>query len=89
MLNKQPVDSVGSLRAGVMLAWAPGGDAPFLIEASTIQGGVSLQLPRDELPPEEWFTIKSIVRDLELQECEWAANMLAGYFCEASASWER
>ncbi len=42
--------------ARVILGWAPGGDAPFLIEASTTQGGVSLQVPRQELPPEEWFT---------------------------------
>ena len=42
--------------ARVILGWAPGGDAPFLIEASTTQGGVSLQVPRQELPPDEWFT---------------------------------
>ena len=52
--------------ARVILGWAPGGDAPFLIEASTTQGGVSLQVPRQELPPEEWFSIKAIVGDLEL-----------------------
>ena len=75
--------------ARVILGWAPGGDAPFLIEASTTQGGVSLQVPREELPPEEWFTIKSIVRDLELNERDWAADLLAGYFCQASAPWER
>ena len=74
--------------ARVMLGWAPGGDAPFLIEASTTQGGVSLQVPRQELPPEEWFRIEAIVRDLELQERDWAADLLAGYFCQASAPWE-
>ena len=75
--------------ARVTLGWAPGGDAPFLIEASTIQGGVSLQVPRQELPPDEWFSIKSIVRDLELQERDWAADLLAGYFCQSLAPWER
>jgi hypothetical protein len=50
---------------------------------------VNLQAPRDELPPSEWFTIKSIVRDLELHERDWAADLLAGYFCQASAPWER
>ena len=54
--------------ARVVLGWAPGGDAPFLVEASTTPGSVSLQVPRQELPPDEWFTIKSIVRDLELQK---------------------
>ena len=70
-----------------MLGWAPGGDAPFLIEASTTQGGVSLQVPRRELPPEEWFRIETIVRDLI--ERDWAADLLAGYFCQPIAPWER
>jgi S-adenosylmethionine synthetase family protein len=74
--------------ARVILGWAPGGDAPFLIEASTTQGGVSLQVPRQELPSDEWFSIKAIVRDLELTERDWAADLLAGYFCRASAPWE-
>jgi hypothetical protein len=73
----------------VILGWAPGGDAPFLIEASTCQGGLNLQVPRNELPTVEWLTIRSIVRDLELHQREWAADMLAGYFCQASAPWER
>ncbi len=43
----------------------------------------------EELPAEEWLTIESIVRDLELQQRDWAADMLAGYFCQPSAPWER
>jgi hypothetical protein len=62
---------------------------PLLIEASTTHGSINLQVPRDELPPEEWFTIKSIVRDLELIERDWAADLLAGYFCQPVAPWER
>jgi hypothetical protein len=42
---------------------------------------VNLQVPRDELPHEEWFSIKAIVRDLELPERIWAADLQAGYFC--------
>ena len=75
--------------ARVTLGWAPGGDAPFLLEASTTQGGLSLQVPRQELPPEEWFSIRAIVGDLELNERDWAADLLGGYFCQASAPWER
>ena len=75
--------------ARVILGWAPGGDAPFLIEASIIQGGVSVQVPRRELPPEEWFSIKAIVRGLELTERDWAADLRGGYFCQADAPWER
>ena len=41
------------------------------------------------VPPDEWFTIKSIVRHLELHERDWTADLLAGYFCQASAPWER
>jgi hypothetical protein len=29
---------------------------------------VNLRVPREELPPEEWFSIEAIVRDLELDE---------------------
>jgi hypothetical protein len=50
---------------------------------------VNLQVPRSELPAEEWFTIKSIVGDLELEERDWAADLLAGYFCRSMAPWER
>jgi S-adenosylmethionine synthetase len=75
--------------ARVSLGWAPGSDAPFLVEASTTQGGVSLQIPRQELPADEWFSIKLIVHDLELYERDWMADLLAGYFCQASAPWER
>jgi hypothetical protein len=42
-----------------------------------------------ELPREEWFTIKSIVRDLELTERDWAADLAAGYFCQPVVPWER
>ena len=50
---------------------------------------MSLQVPRQELPPSEWFTINSIVRDLELRERDWAADLLAGYFCQSLAPLER
>ena len=73
--------------ARVVLGWAPGCDAPFIVEASTTHGGVSLQVPRDELPPEEWFTISAIVRDLELAERDWAADLRAG-ICQPLAPWE-
>jgi S-adenosylmethionine synthetase len=75
--------------ARVLLGWTPGGDTPFLVEASTNQGSVNLQVPRGELPSEEWFSIKAIVRDLELAERDWAADLRGGYFCQASAPWER
>jgi S-adenosylmethionine synthetase len=74
--------------ATVTLGWAPGGDAPFLVEAVTTTGGVRLQVPREELPEGGWFSIKQIVRDLELTERDWRADLLAGYFANPGYSWE-
>ena len=87
-LSKKLVQG-GVDEARVILGWAPGGDAPFLIEASTTQGGVSLQVPRQKLPPDEWFRIEAIVGDLELTEPGLATDLRAGYFCEPLALWER
>jgi S-adenosylmethionine synthetase len=75
--------------ARVTLGWAPGGDRPFLVEAATVRGGVSLSVPRDELPSADWFAIQHIVRDLELEHRDWMGDLLAGYFCHSSASWEQ
>ena len=79
----------GADEATVTLGWAPGGDAPFLVEAVTNTGGVRLQLPREELPVEDWFSIKQIVRDLELTERDWRADLLRGYFAHPTHPWER
>ena len=87
-LAKQLVRAGGD-EARVTLGWAPGGDGPFLIEAHTSQAGVHLQVPREELPLAAWFSIDRIVRDLELEHRDWAGDLLAGYFCQPGASWER
>jgi S-adenosylmethionine synthetase len=75
--------------ATVTLGWAPGGDAPFLIDAVTVKGGVRIRIPREELPPDYWFSIQRIVRDLELTERDWRADLLGGYFANPTHSWER
>jgi len=87
-LAKQLVRA-GADEATVTLGWAPGGDAPFLLEAATSNGGVRLQLPREELPTVDWFSIKQIVSDLELTERDWRADLLRGYFAAPSHAWER
>lgn len=79
----------GADEATVTLGWAPGGDAPFLVEAVTVTGGVRVQLPREELPEEDWFSIKRIVHDLELTERDWRADLLRGYFADPTHAWER
>ena len=75
--------------ARVTLGWAPGGDSPFLVDAVTSQSGVNVRMPRDELPANEWFSIGRIVHDLELHHRDWTDDLLAGYFCEPAATWER
>ena len=75
--------------ATVTLGWAPGGDAPFLVDAVTSRGGVRLRLPREELPGDDWFSIKRTVGDLELTERDWRADLLGGYFANPTSPWER
>lgn len=87
-LAKQLVRS-GADEATVTLGWAPGGDAPFLVRAVTSKGGVRLELPGDELPDSEWFSIARIVGDLELTRRDWRADVLNGYFANPAAPWER
>ena len=59
------------------------------MEAVTSKGGVSLQVPREELPPPAWFSIDRIVRELELEHRDWAGDLLGGYFSQPAAPWER
>ncbi len=87
-LAKQLVRA-GVDEAHVTLGWAPGGESPFLVEAVTTLGGIRLRVPREELPPPDWFSIGRIVRELELTQRDWAADLLGGYFCQPSAPWER
>ena len=78
----------GADEAQVTLGWAPGGDAPFLVEAVTSRGGVRIQVPRAELPDPEWFAIRRIVGDLELTAQDWQAAVLDGYFVNPDRPWE-
>ena len=78
-LRCEPANSAKKLvregvdEAQVILGWMPGGDAPFLVEASTTQGGVSLQVPRQELPPDEWFHDHFDPSRLRIAQRDWAA----------------
>ena len=75
--------------ARVSLGWAPGGESPFLVEAVTTRGAVSLRVPHEELPQASWFAINRIVQELELEHRDWASDLLGGYFCQSTSSWER
>jgi len=78
----------GADEAKVTLAWVPGGDIPFLVEAETTKGGVSIQVPREELPADVCFSIRQIVGDLELHRCDWGAAINGGYFVNPRNTWE-
>ena len=63
-----------------------------------LKGGYSLELkfatarqPKTSTSASrlECFTTKAIVQDLELEERDWAADLLAGYFSQPRAPWER
>lgn len=75
--------------AKVTLGWAPGGGIPFIVEALTTKGGVRIQVPREELPPDEWFSIERIFQDLELHARSWEHDLIEGYFVDSEHSWER
>ena len=46
----------------VTLGWAPGGDVPFIVEAVTSQGGVIIQVPREELPQMSGLLSEGLLR---------------------------
>jgi hypothetical protein len=56
------------------------------IEASTCQGGLNLQMPRDELLTVESLTIRSIVRDLELHQRRVGGGHAGGLFLSSLCS---
>jgi S-adenosylmethionine synthetase len=74
--------------ATVTLGWAPGGDVPFIVEAVTNHGGVRIQLPREELPSDKWFSIEGIVHELELTNRDWRSDLSSGYFANKQHPWE-
>ena len=73
----------------MILGWAPGGEPLRHLRRRPPTEAWTLQLPRDDLPPGEWFTIKAIVRDLVLHERDWTADLLAGYVWQPLVPWER
>ena len=73
--------------ARVMLGWCglkKGSVFPHR-KATTAQGGVSLQVPRDELPSDGMVQDRGDPRPgtWNCQQRDWAADMLAGYFCQS------
>ena len=67
----------------VRLGWTPGDAAPAFREAESIDSlGLTHPIPSSALPPEDWFSINSIVADLRLTEIGRREKVLSGYFVE-------
>jgi hypothetical protein len=48
-----------------------------------------LEVPASRLPHPDWFSIQSIVHDLELTSIEWKNIPVAGTFLDPKLPWER
>ena len=79
----------------VRLGWTPGDATPAFREAESVDSlGLTHPIPASALPPEDWFSIDSIVADLRLTSLVRRARVLNGYFfetqptpCEPVAKW--
>lgn len=75
----------GDAAVMVRLGWTPGDAAPAFREAVGIDSlGLAHPIPAAVLPPEEWFSIHSIVADLKLTQLNRASRVLSGYFFSSS-----
>ena len=70
----------------VRLGWTPGDAAPAFREAESVDSlGLTHPIPAAALPPEDWFSIDSIVADLRLTALARRERVLAGYFLNSTA----
>ena len=69
----------------VRLGWTPGDAVPAFREAESVDSlGLTHPIPSSALPPEDWFSIGSIVADLRLTAISRRKRVLAGYFLEST-----
>ena len=65
----------------VRLGWTPGDAAPAFREAESVDSlGLTHPIPASALPPEDWFSINTIVADLRLTALARRERVLRGYF---------
>ena len=77
----------GGSAVTVRLGWTPGDAAPAFREAESVDSlGLTHPIPASALPPEDWFSIDSIVADLRLTAIGRRERVLAGYFFDQQAS---
>ena len=73
----------GGSAVTVHLGWTPGDAAPAFREAESVDSlGLTHPIPATALPPEDWFSIDSIVSDLHLTSLVRRKRVLDGYFFE-------
>ncbi len=71
----------GGSAVTVRLGWTPGDAAPAFREAESVDSlGLTHPISSSALPPEDWFSIDSIVADLRLTTLARRERVLAGYF---------
>ena len=76
----------GGSAVTVRLGWTPGDAAPAFREAESVDSlGLTHPIPDSALPPEDWFSIDSIVSDLRLTTLARRERVLDGYFLDSTA----
>ena len=74
----------GGSAVTVRLGWTPGDAAPAFREAESVDSlGLTHPIPASALPPEDWFSIDSIVSDLRLTTISRRERISSGYFFDA------
>ena len=67
----------------VRLGWTPGDAAPAFREAESVDSlGLAHPIAASALPPEDWFSIDSIVADMRLTAIRRREKVLSGYFAD-------
>ncbi len=87
-LARNLVRDTRAQEAKVTLSWSPGEDVPGLRLAELLENGGTRIVTGSGLPAPGWFSIRSIVDDLNLVRQDWVAVMRAGYFAERAHPWE-
>ena len=82
-LAQRLLKEYGGSAVTVRLGWTPGDAAPAFREAESVDSlGLTHPIPSSALPPEDWFSIDSIVADLRLASLARRKRVLDGYFFE-------
>ena len=74
----------GGSAVTVRLGWTPGDVATTFREAESVDSlGLTHPISSSALPPEDWFSIDSIVADLRLTAIIRREKVLSGYFMQS------